>query len=208
MPIGPIIGPMVMAGVLADENQLSILKSIGVKDSKLLIHKKRLELYDKIISSVNSYRVVVVQPFEIDSALDSQDMNLNWLEAHTSARIINELSPASITVDCPSVNTSAYRDYLLNLLINKNVACRIEHKADLNYVECSAASILAKVVREMEVSALKEEFGDFGSGYLADPKTDKFLKEHAFDFPHIFRKTWAPYKVLANIKNQRSLADF
>ena len=39
---GPVIGPMIMAGVLIEENDLDKLKSIGVKDSKLLTQKQRL----------------------------------------------------------------------------------------------------------------------------------------------------------------------
>ncbi len=38
---GPVIGPLVVCGVLVDEKDEWRLKRIGVKDSKLLSAKKR-----------------------------------------------------------------------------------------------------------------------------------------------------------------------
>ena len=205
---GPLIGSMVMAGVLVDEEDIESLKSIGVKDSKLLSQKKRVALFKKINSIVKKHKILVVSPKEIDAALESDDLNLNWLEAQTSAKIINALKPDKIIIDCPSNNVSAYKKYLLNLLDNKKVDAVVEHKADLNYVECAAASILAKVTREEEIEKIKKEAGDFGSGYMADPKTAKFLKENAEKHPDIFRKTWAPYKKMLAMKKQKNMNDF
>jgi len=45
---GPVIGPMVIAGVVISEADEKKLKDIGVKDSKLLTPKKREELFEKI----------------------------------------------------------------------------------------------------------------------------------------------------------------
>src|SRR3989338_8890069 len=153
---GPLIGPMVMAGVLVDEEGSESLKGLGVKDSKLLSQKRRVALYKRIISVVKKYKIVVIEPKEIDAALESDDLNLNWLEAHKSAKIINELKPGKVTIDCPSTNVVAYKRYLMKLLDNKKIDAVIEHKADVNYVECSAASILAKVKREEEIESIKK----------------------------------------------------
>ena len=45
---GPIIGSMFIAGTMFDEKDLVKLKELGVKDSKLLEHSKRVELAKKI----------------------------------------------------------------------------------------------------------------------------------------------------------------
>ena len=45
---GPVIGPMVIAGVSVDEKGEKALKELGVKDSKLLSPKKR-EFFSKKI---------------------------------------------------------------------------------------------------------------------------------------------------------------
>jgi len=196
---GPLIGPMVMAGILIDEKDVDKLKAIGVKDSKLLSQKQREILYKKIIEIVHDYNIVVVEPAEIDETLASADSNLNWLEAQKTAIILNELKPDKAIVDAPSNNIKAYEDYLRNLL-KKDMKLVVEHKADLNYVESGAASILAKVTREEEIAVMKKKVGDFGSGYPSDPKTQEFLKKYHNKYPDIFRKSWATYKKVAGQK--------
>ena len=196
---GPLIGPMVVAGVLAGYESADKFKSLGVRDSKLLSHKKRLLLYEKIVSVAENYKVLVLSPETIDESLNSSELNLNWLEARESAKIINFLKPDRIVVDSPSNNVRGYSKYLLELVNDKKIRAVVEHKADLNHVECAAASILAKVTREWEIEKIKKMVGDFGSGYMSDPKTVKFLEENYDKHPDVFRKTWAPYRRVSGL---------
>ncbi|MEM4263757.1 MAG: ribonuclease HII, partial [Candidatus Woesearchaeota archaeon] len=46
---GPIIGPMVMCGLLINEEDEPKLKAIGAKDSKMLTPKQRERLFDQIL---------------------------------------------------------------------------------------------------------------------------------------------------------------
>ena len=58
----------------------------------------------------------------------------------------------------------------------------------------SAASILAKVRRDRFVAELREEHGDFGSGYSSDRRTISFLEswfEDRDDCPPFMRCSWA-----------------
>ena len=200
---------MVMGGVLIDEEAAEGLKKLGVKDSKLLSQKKREFLFDKIIHIAKGYKIVVVPPEEIDAALRSETLNLNWLEAHKTAEILNALRPDRAIIDSPHNNVDKYRHYLLRLLDNKKTELVVEHKADVNHMVCGAASILAKVTRESEIAAIKKRIGlDFGSGYLADPLTKKFLEMHFKEFPDIFRKTWMPYREMAAAQLQKQLGEF
>ncbi len=200
---------MVMAGVLAGEEKLDRLRKIGVKDSKLLSDRQRRILFAKIKKIIKKYEIVVIDPAEIDDALLSDHLNLNWLEAHKAADIINVLNPGRVVVDSPSNNCAAYKRYLVKLLKNKDIDVIVEHKADVNHVECSAASILAKETREREIEKIKKTIGDdFGSGYLTDPKTKTFLEKKFEVHPEIFRKTWMPYKDLVKAKKQKKLKDF
>jgi len=205
---GPIIGPMVLAGVSIEEDKITELKEMKVKDSKLLTPKKRQELYSKIIAVAKDYKIIIVEPKEIDEALESDSLNLNWLEAIKFAQIINYLKPDKAIVDCPSPNIRAYKEYLMVYLKDKNIDLICEHKADVNYPIVSASSIIAKVTRDREVEKLKKKYGDFGSGYLADPKTKKFFDENWEKHPEIFRKTWTPYKDHINGKDQKKLGEF
>jgi ribonuclease HII len=59
----------------------------------------------------------------------------------------------------------------------------------------SAASIIAKVERDSDITKLRLKYGDFGSGYLTNEKTMVFLKrllDGKGDFPSFVRKSWKP----------------
>ncbi len=199
---GPVIGPLIVAGAMINEGEEDSLE--GSKDSKLLSHPKRLEL-DKKIKKNAEYLIIEVSPKEIDETLNSDDLNLNWLEAHKQAEIINNLKPDKAIIDCPSPNCKKYEEYLRNLLENKKIILVVEHKADLKYITCSAASILAKVRREQEMDKIKKQYGDCGPGYPANLKTKQFLKENWEKYPEIFRQTWSTFKNQAKMKNQKVL---
>jgi len=203
---GPIIGPMVMAGTLIEEDKISKLIELKVKDSKMHTPKERVELYDKIITIVEKYEITISSPKEIDHALKDPKLNLNWLEAEKTIEIINKLNPDKVIADCPSVNIKKYTDYVKRKINNQEIELVFEHKADENYPIVSAASILAKVTRDNSIETLKKIYGDFGSGYLTDPKTQEFMKkDHKLP---IFRKTWSTWKKLENDKSQKRLGDF
>ena len=204
---GPVIGPLIIAGAMINEGDEKLLGE--VKDSKLLAHKKRIELWDSI-TKITKYKIIEVSPKEIDEAVESvgNDMNLNWLEAKHQAEIINELNPDKVIIDCPHPIPKKYEDHLRNLLKNKNVIMVCEHKADLNYPICSAASILAKVRREEEMDKIKKKYGDTGPGYPANETTKKFVKENWEKYPEIFRKTWSSYQKHKDAKFQKTLGSF
>lgn len=204
---GPIIGPMVMAGVKILEEDHDKLKDMGCKDSKLLTKEKREELFTKIQELANKTTISIIHPEEIDAALNDPKNNLNSLEAQHFSDIINQLNPTKVIIDCPSPNIQAYHSEVYTALTcQPNLIC--EHKADLNHPVVAAASILAKVTRDRVVENLKKEFGDFGSGYLSDPKTKAYFQANWEKNQAIFRKTWAPYKALLTAKHQSSLGDF
>ncbi len=195
---GPIIGPMVMCGVAIEEGQEAELTALGVKDSKLLSPATR-ERLAKILEQKYKFHLVVISPIEIDSVVgNGKSKNLNWLEAEKAVEIVNALNPGKVIIDCPSPNLKAYTEFITERLDhkqNRQVVC--EHKADVNYVVVGAASIIAKVARDAEIARLRAHVGvDFGSGYVADPKTKAFLDKNWNKHPELFRHSWAPYKKL------------
>jgi len=209
---GPVLGSMFLAGALMTGENEKFLKSQDVKDSKLLSHNKRIRLAKLIKEKSVYYKVVGSTPQEIDNSIRS-GTNLNTLEAKKAASIINSLNNKKgriwVIIDCPSVNTSAWKDNLLEFVENpENLKITCEHKADFKYPAVSAASILAKVAREDNIMKIKERIkADFGSGYPADPITQKFLKErgHKFLKYGIIRQTWQTWKNLVGEKGQKKL---
>tara|TARA_Y100000310_G_scaffold318878_1_gene373466 strand:+ start:32100 stop:32978 length:879 start_codon:yes stop_codon:yes gene_type:complete len=207
---GPVLGPLVMCGISVKEEDEKQLVKLQVKDSKLLTKEKREYLFDKIKDISYKAEIIVVNPDEIDHAVNNNNgLNLNKLEAKKTAEIINLLKPDKAIVDAPSNNIKSYKEYLLGLIKNKKIELVLEHKADLNYPVVSAASILAKVTRDNEIEKLKKKIKiDFGSGYMSDPKTAVFLEKYYEKYPDLFRKSWAPYQKALDKKFQSKLENF
>ena len=209
---GPVIGPMVIAGCLIDTSIEREFKRLGIKDSKELTPKRKEFLANIVREKAETFEIIVVHPKEIDKSLNS-GMNLNNLESRKIAEIINKINKGykkiKVVIDCPSVGVTKWVDALkmkINNLSNLEITC--EHKADKNYVAVSAASILAKSIREKEMNILREKYGDeIGSGYTSDPATIHFLELHA-DNPKnasIFRKTWETWKKASEKLTQKKL---
>jgi len=194
---GPIIGPMVVAGVLFDENHIRELAATGVKDSKLLTPDVRNVLADKIRLLADKVSIVEVQPAEIDHVVlhAGKLRKLNFLEAKMMAQVINDLRPREAYVDASDVREGRYKETIMSFLPPELKGIRVisEHHADRRYPVVSAASIIAKVRRDDAVDGLRSEYGDFGSGYITDPKTLDFLRSwrrtHT-EYPPIVRKSW------------------
>jgi ribonuclease HII len=199
---------MVMAGVVVTPEQAEQLRNMGVKDSKLIPPAKREDMFEVIKKIVTSYKIIILSPQEIDNALNSPDSNLNKLEGVATAQIINELKPEKAILDCPSTNIEAYEEFVKEMVEDKNVKFVTEHKADLNYIEPGAASILAKVTRDNEIDKLRKIYGETGPGYPANPITQAFLKKNWKKHPELFRQTWATYKRIAKAEAQKNLGDY
>lgn len=201
---GAVIGPLVIAGVLVKEEDLPRLKELGVKDSKLLSPRRREMLAAEIRKIVQKYTVLKLQPEEIDVVVKSGRKlhKLNWLEAHTMAKVIETLRPDRVYVDASDVLEERFKQHILECM-SFTVDIISEHKADRNYVAVSAASIIAKVERDREVAELARVYGDFGSGYPSDQRTMNFLKqlvEKTDEYPEFIRKSWKPAK---RVKDER-----
>jgi len=204
---GPVIGPMVLAGVLVRKEVETELRRAGIKDSKLLTAKTRDELVKTIKEMILDFHYQIITPAEIDTGF-GMGVNLNEVEAIAAANIVNHLCKnlneeqkknLVIVIDCPSNNPSSWLNTLMKYIKKENQTIRIraEHKADFHYPSVSAASIIAKTTRDGEIEKIKEQIGlDFGSGYPADPTTKEFLAKHSQEFKkeRIFRESWATWQ--------------
>ncbi|MDD5699870.1 MAG: ribonuclease HII [Candidatus Nanoarchaeia archaeon] len=211
---GPVIGPLVIAGCLIDESVEAKFKKIGVKDSKQLTRKKREELEGEIKNSAETFEIMIIPPLEIENK-NEHGILLNELEAIAAAEIINKINKGfgeiKVIIDCPNPNTENWRQLVLSKIKEKsNLQLVCEHKADVNHIATSAASVLAKCVRDKEMACLKEKFGEVGSGYCHDPVTIKFIEENMKKYEHdgIFRKTWSTWKNAMAKISQKELGDF
>ena len=199
---GCIIGPLVLAGVAVEESKLSELVEIGVRDSKTLSPAARARLYPLIKDLAYKVVSVKVPPEEVDKyvARRKKFIRLNLLEAEAAAKVIEELEADLVYVDAPDTDPERFKRNVVALLRRK-VEVISEHEADKTYPIVSAASIIAKFERDAEIARLRERYGDFGSGYPADPTTIAFLRDwlakHG-ETPPFARKTWKTWKRLVD----------
>ncbi|MFC1666101.1 ribonuclease HII [Nanoarchaeota archaeon] len=210
---GPVIGPMILAGCLIDDNTAKEFKKLGITDSKNLNPKKREILAEKIREKAEIFEIIIVSAPKIDKS-NHNGTKLNEVEAIACASIINKINKGfnkvKVIVDCPSVNIIKWTDFLktkIKVLSNLEISC--EHKADKNHIAVSAASILAKSIREKEMTKIKKIYGNgVGSGYCSDPATKKFLEKYAIKHKDkgIFRKTWITWKNAHKKIKQKTLS--
>ncbi len=216
---GPVIGPMVMAIAACQKSDMQKLKSAGIKDSKLLTPQQRDDLFSLADSFPNE--VISLSPKEIDVAVlgKSQGDNLNLLEARTTALLIYNLAKRidleKVIIDSPTKTVAKHeqdvRDALVKLDktgITKKIELQCEIKADANHVIVGAASVLAKVTRDLAIEELTKIHGPMGSGYPSDPGTQAFLGKNWRNGNDFFRKSWETYARLARSGGQSSLGSF
>ncbi len=210
-PRGPVIGPLVLAGVCLEESKLSQLKKLGVKDSKLLSPKRRQELAVEIKKLTKKIKIVKIDPAEIDSRA-SVGLNLNQLEALYCAKIIDDLEPDVVYVDSPtSPRASKFADMIKAYLkTKKKIKIIAQHRADIKFPIVSASSVLAKITRDAEIERIKIETGEsFGSGYPSDPLCQAFMQKHWSNaMSKYIRKTWETFKRAKAQKEQKRLGEF
>ena len=197
---GPVIGPLVIAGVLVEESKLDLLKSLGVKDSKKLTPILRTRLAEEIPRIVERHHIVELDAPSMDKVVNKAPkfQRLNLLEAKKMAEVVEALRPDVVYVDSSDTDTERFRNNILDELSYRPKVIS-EHHADDTYPVVSAASILAKVRRDARIDEMKRQYGDFGSGYAHDPQTIRFLGEYYRankEFPPIVRRSW---KTLRNI---------
>jgi ribonuclease HII len=196
---GPVIGPLVVAGVLLDEKEIKALVELRVRDSKLLSPKMRRSLY-KEINKLATCNTIKIPANELDKLMSRH--SLNKIEARYFAAIIEKTSPSKAYIDAADVSCRNFEQMITGKL-KFPPQLIVEHKADEKYPIVAAASIVAKVERDREIKRLHKTYGDFGSGYASDEKTQRFLeryfKEHR-SFPECVRRRWKTTGRASNLK--------
>jgi len=130
-------------------------------------------------------------------------MSLNDIEAKAMATLIKYAKNSDVMIDLPDRYEWTFRKRMDKWKVTKFEA---EHKADDKYPIVSAASICAKIVRDLRIEELRRKYGDFGSGYPSDEKTRDALRDSKLSnsLEKNIRKKW---KTLESIQ-QRKLSEF
>lgn len=171
---GPLVGDVVTAAVILDPtNPIE-----GLNDSKKLSEKKRLALLPEIKEKALAWSVGRCSPAEID--------DLNILQA-TMVAMQRAIEGLSVTPDLALIDGNRCPKLAMD--------SQAVVKGDLRVAEISAASIIAKVVRDQEMEELDKLHPEFGfakhKGYPTKAHFDAIEKHGVID-QH--RKSFKPVK--------------
>ncbi|MDR3063279.1 MAG: ribonuclease HII [Methanobrevibacter sp.] len=195
---GPVLGPLVVAGVVVPEKMDIVLERMGVKDSKKLTPSKRKFLSRKL-KKMFDYETIIITAQDIDN-LRAKDINLNEIEKIAMVKIIKKLNSDKVILDSVDVKPKRFEREVTELTGRDVLA---EHKADYNYIQVAAASVIAKQTRDLIIEEINSDYrklGGIGSGYPSDPTTKKFLTNFSYDdLPDFVRKSWATVQKMKNI---------
>ena len=182
---GPVIGPLVVCALCVQESDYRTLLDIGAKDSKQLSAKNREEIAANIRKQPESkgwgIGIVVCEPSRID--FNSLHSDLNRLEVELFAEAIesaSENAPEGIMmVDSCDVDESRFSRRIAARLGQGWSDWEIDSRHAMDSIDpvAGAASILAKVRRDGELSRIDQEVGfSIGSGYPSDVVTREAVK--------------------------------
>lgn len=203
---GPVLGPLVMSVVSIRAFNRSRLSRIGVKDSKSLSPAKRKKIYSKLMK-LCEVDFIPVPPPKIDKWVLEKE-GLNALEASTASKLLTPIQKKveKIFIDTPSTPESFIR-YLRKFDVNVDKVIA-EPKADKRYPVVSAASIVAKVIRDRKIQEIAEDVGfQIGSGYPSSPKTRRSLENVLKKKPQYVRRSWKTVEKLGLKQKTLSVQD-
>ncbi|OEF51279.1 ribonuclease HII [Enterovibrio norvegicus] len=172
---GPLVGAVVTAAVILDPNN----PIEGLTDSKKLTEKKREVLFEQIKEKALAWSLGRAEPEEID------EINILAATMLAMERAVNGLSiaPNYVLIDGNRVPSGI------------KVPAQAIVKGDLRVAEISAASILAKVVRDREMEALDKEYPQYGfakhKGYPTKAHFEALEQHGAIEG---YRKSFKPVK--------------
>lgn len=173
---GPLAGPVISAAVILNPKK----RINGLRDSKLLTPKQRESLFTKICSSALAFAVGRAEVEEID--------HLNILQASllSMQRAINALSIKPIRALIDGIHAPK---------VDIATECIID--GDRLEPAISAASIIAKVLRDREMIELDRQFPGFGFAQHKGYGTDIHMKAlRALGPCEIHRRSFSPVRIL------------
>ncbi|MHA2878845.1 ribonuclease HII [Vibrio campbellii] len=177
---GPLVGDVVTAAVILDPNN----PIEGLNDSKKLSEKKRLALLPEIKEKALAWAVGRCSPEEVDE--------LNILQA-TMVAMQRAIAGLKVQPDLALIDGNRCPELPMD--------SQAVVKGDLRVAEISAASIIAKVVRDQEMEELDKQYPQFGfakhKGYPTKAHFEA-IEQHGVISEH--RKSFKPVKKALGIE--------
>jgi ribonuclease HII len=170
---GPLAGPVVSAAVLLDPKR----PILGLNDSKKLSLKQRTELFAEINEKALAVGLGIGTSAEIDqyNILEATKLSMN------KAILDLAISPDFLLIDAETIETPLPQKAVI--------------KGDLNSNSIAAASIVAKVTRDLMMEEYEDEYPGYGFSSNVGYGTKEHIKGlETLGATPIHRKSFAPVK--------------
>lgn len=171
---GDFFGPLVVAGVLVDENTKKLFTELGIKDSKTLKDDQMVKMAQQI-QKHSTFSVVSMSNAKYNE-LYSKFKNLNKLLAWGHARVIENILEKN---PCEYALSDKFGDESLikNALLKKGQTIRLDQRVRAESdIAVAAASVLARATFVQKIKHMENFYGlTFPKGCNSQVKTSAGL---------------------------------
>lgn len=192
---GDYFGPIVVCSAFVRNDQISELKKLGVKDSKLLLDDAIINIALKL-RNIITYSILVLPPNKFNELHKSNSDNLNFIKACLHNKSINSILKKLENVKYDAIlideftPKEKYLDYLKKVPeVNDSVI--LVPKGEKVHISIAAASILARAAFLKEMKELSKQVKvDLlkGASTSVDRQAVGLVKSYGFNVLHDIAK--------------------
>ncbi|MBQ8292390.1 MAG: ribonuclease HIII [Bacilli bacterium] len=185
---GDYFGPIVVCSAFVRSDQITELKKLGVKDSKLLLDDAIIDIALKL-RNIITYSILVLSPAKFNELHKSNSDNLNFIKASLHNKAINSILKKleNVKYDAILIDEFTPKEKYLEYLkktpdVNDSVI--LVPKGEKVHISIAAASILARAAflkamkelsKEVQVNLLK------GASASVDRQAIGLVKSYGFN---------------------------
>lgn len=198
--VGDFLLPMIVVAAYVNERDISLLKKLGVHDSKKLTDKKIMEIGPSLVERFKYSKLTLSNGKYNEMILKNE--NLNSLKAKMHNRVLKNLhndypEVVNIFVD-EFVNEDKYYKYLNDENEEQVKGVTFRTKGETYYPCVALASIIARYAFLNEKKKLENHYQmsfPFGASKTADTFAQEFIKKYGVnEFDKIAKKNFKNYK--------------
>jgi ribonuclease HIII len=192
---GDYFGPIVVCSAFVRSDQISDLKKLGVKDSKLLLDDAIIDIALKL-RNIITYTILVLSPSKFNDLHKSNSDNLNFIKACLHNKSINSILKKLENVKYDAIlideftPKEKYLEYLKKVPdVNDSVI--LIPKGEKVHISIAAASILARAAFLKEMKELSKTVNvDLlkGASSSVDRQAVGLIKSYGFNVLHDIAK--------------------
>ncbi len=180
---GDFFGPITVAAAYVDQNQIPLLKELGVRDSKGMKDPEIIEIARNLIKTI-PYSLLIL-PNEKYNSMQKKGMNQGKMKALLHNKAIQNVQSKIASYEAILIDQFAKPEIYFNYLKDQSTVIRekvyFATKAEEIHLAVAAASIIARYSFVMEIDRLGRENNvklPKGAGAGVDIAAAKLIQKH------------------------------